>query len=327
VRSIAASFRELTLPFGVTTGGRIELDGVEGEIRIYDDNGNLLIIINSAGMVLYDTTGQVRLALGTQGGGFSTVQFETGASDETFPGAVNLQDFGVSGNRILVLPGQRNDQGSLELGIQTAPADNNRPSMLQVVQLTLDNVGNLSPIADLTGANAVAGKELRTVVHELYYGANNGHTNPPTIVGGYPRGMLEGGYAEISANSNSDATGNPFDINGLSITCDYVADHWYLITCNYHGMRSSVANDEVQVAIAEGDNTQRATNGRNRLLTANSNVSGGTFHYLHTPLVDEPNKVFKIRMDRLAGTGAVALGAAATAPSFIMAQDIGRVVP
>jgi hypothetical protein len=39
MRSIFASLRRLTLPAGATTGLRIELDGITGEIRFYDDTG------------------------------------------------------------------------------------------------------------------------------------------------------------------------------------------------------------------------------------------------------------------------------------------------
>jgi len=48
VRSIIASLRSLTLPFGATSGKRIELDGVNGTIEVYDVDGDLRVRIGQS---------------------------------------------------------------------------------------------------------------------------------------------------------------------------------------------------------------------------------------------------------------------------------------
>ena len=69
MRSAFAVFlRGFTLPFGATTGARIEFDGVNAEIRFYDSSNNL------------------RLTLGT---GFpSEIDFLTGNANETAAGRI-----------------------------------------------------------------------------------------------------------------------------------------------------------------------------------------------------------------------------------------------
>lgn len=49
MKSFTASLRTLVLPFGATTGPRIELDGITGEIRVYDTSGDLYASITPAG--------------------------------------------------------------------------------------------------------------------------------------------------------------------------------------------------------------------------------------------------------------------------------------
>lgn len=52
MKSALAALRTLVLPYGATTGARIELDGVNGEIRIFDSGGLLVTVIDSQGMFL-----------------------------------------------------------------------------------------------------------------------------------------------------------------------------------------------------------------------------------------------------------------------------------
>jgi hypothetical protein len=343
MKSFIAALRELTLPFGAVTGARIVLDGVNGRILIYDANGTLIEELSpdvnhgsifpwtsfaQPGMLIYDANGDPRILLSSpdETPPFSAIQLLSAAATETNPGGLFVSDF-VLFNRLVLSPGENNGKGSLELTLRSTSSDDSEPAMLQMVGLQI-NPGSPRPIIDFCGGSIQAGVEPPfTVVNELCYGVEAGFTNPPTVHGSYPRGMITGGYAEITANSNVDATGNTFDINGLSITCDYEADRWYLITCNLSGMRTNVANDETQCLITDSANAQLAANSRNRLLVANSAQLGGSFHYLYTPLADAPSKVFKIRMDRITGTGSVGVGASATSPSFIMAQDIGGVIP
>jgi predicted RecA/RadA family phage recombinase len=50
MKSLIANLRNLVLPFGATSGPRIVLDGVDGEIDVYDANNNLVGQLNSNGL-------------------------------------------------------------------------------------------------------------------------------------------------------------------------------------------------------------------------------------------------------------------------------------
>jgi hypothetical protein len=52
MRSLIASLRTLVLPFGATTGSRIVLDGVTGQILVYDANDDLRFRLNPSGGII-----------------------------------------------------------------------------------------------------------------------------------------------------------------------------------------------------------------------------------------------------------------------------------
>lgn len=76
MRSLIAALRTLTLPGGVTTGRRIVLDGINGEIRVYDANNKL------------------RVRLGTGG----EIEVLSGDGDEILSGSMQATVIGVSGS-------------------------------------------------------------------------------------------------------------------------------------------------------------------------------------------------------------------------------------
>jgi microcystin-dependent protein len=87
LKSLIASLRSLTLPFGATSGTRIVLDGVNGVIQIYDEN-NLL-----------------RGEIGIVGGDESTIKLFTEDASEEEPAKLIsfMQGLPASGTRNLVL--------------------------------------------------------------------------------------------------------------------------------------------------------------------------------------------------------------------------------
>jgi hypothetical protein len=302
MRSLIASLRSLTLPYGSTSGERIVLDGVNGEIRIYDANDNLVIKIDGDngfwaynltadaivridetglkiyaddnitlllsadstgfkvyggsgtlaaildqtgfrfydalsrliiqqdategirlydtaghmiiqiddtgltafdtlghmlaklspdGLFIYDTAGVQRLAVGALGtpGGYSGLTLWSGGANETDPAVINLVDVGNL-NQLLFTPGERGNQGALELMLQAAPQSNSRAPLIQVIGATLQS-GNRRPLIDLTGADAPSGKEPFTVVHRLWRGIQVGKAFEPTLDGEYSKGIVD----------------------------------------------------------------------------------------------------------------------------------------
>lgn len=103
MRSLIAALRTLVLPFGTTTGTRIVLDGVNGDITIFDFNN------------------AVRLQLGV--GNPSSILFATGDTDETEAGFVSAVGLSSGGFLFHVLrlsspaddTGAGNEQAQVEL--------------------------------------------------------------------------------------------------------------------------------------------------------------------------------------------------------------------
>jgi hypothetical protein len=63
MQSLFAYLRTLVLPFGVTTGIRIVLDGVNGVISIYDASNNLVAQVDSTGVVTIDPANSSKIKL------------------------------------------------------------------------------------------------------------------------------------------------------------------------------------------------------------------------------------------------------------------------
>jgi hypothetical protein len=193
MKSTIASLRSLTLPFGATSGMRIELDGVNGEIRIYDVDGDLLIKIEGEfGFQGFDSSGNVRIRVSSPfGGAYSAIQFWTAQLDETHQGLISVADFAAS-NRMVLSPGQQGSKGNLEWTLMSTPNDNSVPALLQAVGLTLDDPASPRPIIDLTGAATPAETQYpHTVVYDLYQGLPDTFGFEPLKVHNYARGSKE----------------------------------------------------------------------------------------------------------------------------------------
>lgn len=177
MRSFIAALRSLTLPFGSSTGERIELDGVNGEIRIYDASNNLLITINGEdGFTVYDATEYPRVQMGSPlAGAYSAVQMLSHHAWESDRSVFSLDGFGKR-NRIVIAPGELNNTGSVEWTILSNSHDNTSTAMLQAVCLSLDALAG-RPVVDLTGAAAPAeAQQLWTIVYKLFWA-----TRLPTV--------------------------------------------------------------------------------------------------------------------------------------------------
>jgi hypothetical protein len=322
VKSTIASLRSLTLPFGATSGQRIELDGVNGEIRIYDVDGELLLTLEGEfGFQGYDTSENVRIRVSSPlGGAYSAIQMWTATPEETSQALISVADF-VSTNRMVITPGQVSSKGNIELTSMSAAHDDTKPAMIQMVCISLDDPGNLRPIIYLTGAAAPSeATQLHTIVYDLFYGTPTTYGVPPTKLGFYPRGVLA--FASINADSNTSSAGTLFGITGLSVSNVPLKDgHYYRITCQYHGMRTTVAGDDVQLYIRSGGVTLTG-NGRNDIPSANTPMWGGSFAYIDGPISGDQTKSYSISCQRLAGTGSVGIGALDN-PAFIMVEDLG----
>jgi hypothetical protein len=231
VKSAIASLRSLTLPFGATSGARIVLDGVNGEIRIYDNNNDLLMQLDAEGFKVFDGDGNLRIWLAIPGGlnaAYSVIEWYTKRTDQTLPGFISVYDT-VARNRMVISPGENDDRGTLEWTIVPEDADILQESMLQAVSFTLDHADNLRPTVDLTGASAP--NEIArpyTVVYDLFYGTPNSFGDTPTMIRKYPRGEV--GIGTNSTDINLSTTAG-VDSTYVACTVNNVrAGHRYKVT-------------------------------------------------------------------------------------------------
>lgn len=185
MRSFLAALRTLVLPYGATTGSRIVLDGVLGQILIYDASGALAAdIIPGFGFEVWDPSGNLRLRLSSPlAGQYSALQMWTGVLEETNQSLYTLADFGPM-NRLVITPGEQSSKGGMEWTICSAPWDDSIGAMLQAVCLTLNDAGNLRPTVDLTGAAAPSESvQPHTVMYRGFVGTPNSFGQEPTKVG------------------------------------------------------------------------------------------------------------------------------------------------
>ncbi len=130
-----------------------------------------------------------------------------------------------------------------------------------------------------------------------------------------PRGAM--GYAEVTANQTGITTMT--DLTGLSVTWTAVAGRNYKVTFKVL-LFSTVANDDVNVWLRNGSSTSLNAFGTRAVSTAHGiGVTGS--HRLSG--LSAGSQTVKLSLERAAGSGAVALAAAATHPSFILVEDIG----
>jgi hypothetical protein len=191
MKSAIASLRSLTLPFGATEGSRIVLDGINGEIRIYDSNDDLLMKLDNEGLQIFDGDGNLRMWLAIPGGlnaAYSIMEWYTTREDQSLPGFISVYDTAAR-NRMVISPGE-NGRGNMEWTLMPEDADILKEAMIQAVCYTLDHANNLRPTIDLTGASSQAGKEPYTVVYDLWYGTPNSFGSTPTFLKSAGRGQV-----------------------------------------------------------------------------------------------------------------------------------------
>lgn len=233
MKSSVASLRELTLPFGATSGERIELDGTTGEIRVYDADNNLLIQIDGTdGFQVYDTSGNFRAGLAViLAEGYSTLLLATGAATEDSLGYVSLSSSPIR-NRLVVRPGERG-HGSAELGVFSVSEENTLPSTLAMLCNQMDDATAPRPIVDLTGPGAPSeAMAPKTVVYDLLYGTPNPTPGLPTIVQAAPRGMAPSWLATRTTDVALSATAGVWtDCINLS-NIEVLAGHRYEVICS-----------------------------------------------------------------------------------------------
>jgi len=185
MKSLIASLRSLTLPFGATSGPRIVLNGVQGRIEVYSDLGNLLITIDDDGLIVYDADGEQRQKIGSISD-FSSIVFRD--EDGLNPALITYQSI-QPGDDHRTFAIYAPDVGSSTFSrffLQT-PTDLLTPPLLQWDTGFLDSAG-AQPIADLTGFTGDLA--ARTVVHDLWQGESLGGGNAPNVNTSYPRGII-----------------------------------------------------------------------------------------------------------------------------------------
>lgn len=142
------------------------------------------------------------------------------------------------------------------------------------------------------------------------------------------RGVVSGGYAQITANSTTNATTTALAVSGLSITVTLVAGRRYRLS----GMLvpfSTVANDVAAVQLRDTatllqgldvdiQTTSRGYNGHISVVftcVASGAVAGTS--------LNAGSHTFNAYIQRDSGTGTINLVAAATNPNYILLEDIG----
>lgn len=133
------------------------------------------------------------------------------------------------------------------------------------------------------------------------------------------RPRVDGGYAEIVANSNTGTT--LFDITGLTITVTVNAGYRYELEVSHGGVISTVAADQARLHIREGS-TSLAQSGRLEIPVGGQGWNGGSFSYEFTAGATV-TRTFKVSCERTGGTGNVGIAAGATTPAFISIRRLG----
>lgn len=129
-----------------------------------------------------------------------------------------------------------------------------------------------------------------------------------------PWGVM--GYAEITANLAAVTT--IADASGLSITFTAAANRRYRISAHV-GFTTTVANDVAGIHIADGSNVT--------LQLWRVHMPNTATYFAGSPAVVESpaagSVTYKVRCERIVGTGSVVPSAATTSPALILVEDIG----
>jgi hypothetical protein len=131
-----------------------------------------------------------------------------------------------------------------------------------------------------------------------------------------PWGCVSGGYTELLVNGTTTTTTT--DIAGLTCTFTAVANRRYKIRAHTQ-LSSSVAGDYAGVNVADSVGTRLAL-ASTSLPTVSTGVDV-TAEVIKT--FTAGSTTVKGQVTRVAGTGTITPGAAATAPMFLIVEDIG----
>jgi hypothetical protein len=123
-------------------------------------------------------------------------------------------------------------------------------------------------------------------------------------------------YAQITASQGS-IVGTAVDVTGLSVSWTASSSRTYRTTVHLVAS-STVQNDDFNAFITDAAGTQKQFHLNPYLDPSTS--SGMEFSVVETGLSGTITR--KVRAVRGAGTGTITLYAAATAPSFILVEDI-----
>lgn len=126
------------------------------------------------------------------------------------------------------------------------------------------------------------------------------------------------GYAEVTTGQNF--TGTIVDATGLSITVTVPAGGRRVkVTFYCSGFLSSVNNDIATFSIYEGaTELQNSTNTHNGI--AGSTMGNVVVEWIGTPSAG--SHTYKVRFQRVVGTGSFLAGAGSSRPMFILAEVI-----
>lgn len=135
-----------------------------------------------------------------------------------------------------------------------------------------------------------------------------------TAINDRPKGQV--GYAQVTATQGSITTLT--DLTSLSVSVTTEAGRRYKITAEVYAF-STVGNDVIGLVLADGSNTQLQSG---QVQPAGSSVTiKMTCTLVHTP--GSGTRTYKLRMQRVSGTGTVTMGGYANAPAFILVEDLG----
>jgi hypothetical protein len=136
-----------------------------------------------------------------------------------------------------------------------------------------------------------------------------------------PKNVAQGAvaYAQVTANQGSITTIT--DVTGLSVTWTAEAARRYKVTA--HSMILSSVNDDIcQLWITDSSNVAKTW-----AAVASRNTGFGVT-LVATYLINgiSGSQTYKVRAQRQSGTGTITTVAAATAPAYILVEDIGGLV-
>lgn len=127
---------------------------------------------------------------------------------------------------------------------------------------------------------------------------------------------VEVGYAEIVAASASFTA--IADVSGLSVSFTLTSTRKILVVV-YALLQSTIANDRIQLTLADGSGTQLQLSGELSIPAISVTVP---VEFSWRKSLTAGSYTYKVRATRTAGTGTCILNAAAARPCYIQALDV-----